>query len=371
LKRLLIFYSHFFPAFKAGGPVQSLANLVELLHGQYRIYVVCSAMEMGETGILKGIVPNEWNNYEGKAEVFYVDRSPLKAIRAAFGRTRPDIVYVNGIFLFVYTLLPLLISRFKKVKVVLAPRGMLQAGALAGKNLKKRLFLFFFKLFGFQHRLIWHATDNQEAIDIFGIFGKDATVKIASNIPRKPHEKVLKRVKLPGELRMVFLSVISAKKNLDVILSTLKEIDTPVIFDIYGPVKDHHYWAKCQTLMQGQHHEISYRNVVLPKDVQTTLAKYHVFVLPTKGENFGHAIYEAFSVGTPAIISRFTPWGDLDKIRCGCTIDEIDTGSLKRAINKFVFMEDSEFSEVSCQAHKLALSAIDSTLLKANYMSLL
>ena len=38
------------------------------------------------------------------------------------------------------------------------------------------------------------------------------------------------------------------------------------------------------------------------------------FLLPTGGENFGHAIFEALSCGVPALISDRTPWRDLLRV---------------------------------------------------------
>ena len=45
--------------------------------------------------------------------------------------------------------------------------------------------------------------------------------------------------------------------------------------------------------------------------VHQTLSDYHLFFLPTLGENFGHAIFEALSVGVPVLISDQTPWTDV------------------------------------------------------------
>ncbi|MBK8087397.1 MAG: hypothetical protein IPK31_05310 [Chitinophagaceae bacterium] len=54
-KRILIFYDHFYPAYKAGGPVQSLVNLVRELYKDYDFFIVCKPHEMNETEKLDGI----------------------------------------------------------------------------------------------------------------------------------------------------------------------------------------------------------------------------------------------------------------------------------------------------------------------------
>ncbi len=42
-----------------------------------------------------------------------------------------------------------------------------------------------------------------------------------------------------------------------------------------------------------------------------------LFLLPTAGENFGHAIFEALSSGVPALISDQTPWRGLAEAKAG------------------------------------------------------
>ena len=44
------------------------------------------------------------------------------------------------------------------------------------------------------------------------------------------------------------------------------------------------------------------------------IARSDVFLLPTGGENFGHAIFEALSCGVPVLISDQTPWRGLEAI---------------------------------------------------------
>src|SRR5579872_5347337 len=98
-KRILIFYSHFSPAFKAGGPVQSLVNLVDRLKDVYLFDVVCSAYEIEESNVLSGIIPDEWNDYNSTTRVYYSTKLNYRAVRKVFNESNPTVVYINGIFL--------------------------------------------------------------------------------------------------------------------------------------------------------------------------------------------------------------------------------------------------------------------------------
>jgi glycosyltransferase involved in cell wall biosynthesis len=46
-----------------------------------------------------------------------------------------------------------------------------------------------------------------------------------------------------------------------------------------------------------------------------------VFVLPTKGENFGVAVAEALAHGVPAIVTKGAPWAGLEEQKAGWWID--------------------------------------------------
>ena len=49
-----------------------------------------------------------------------------------------------------------------------------------------------------------------------------------------------------------------------------------------------------------------------PDQVRATIARHDLFLLPTRGENFGHVIFESLAAGVPVLVSDRTPWRDLD-----------------------------------------------------------
>ena len=54
-----------------------------------------------------------------------------------------------------------------------------------------------------------------------------------------------------------------------------------------------------------------------PKEVCDVILDSHLLFSPTTGENFGHAIFEAFALGRPVLISDQTPWINLIDIGVG------------------------------------------------------
>jgi glycosyltransferase involved in cell wall biosynthesis len=370
MKRILIFYSHFSPAFKAGGPIQSLVNLVGNLNEEFKFFVVCSAFEMGETSVLPDIQVDQWNNYSKNVEVFYACAKKSSVIKKAIAYADPDHVYVNGMYVPFFNVLPIQFAKRKKINVIIAPRGMLQKGALGVKPFKKRIFLTAFKFLRLHKNVNWHATDQQESKDIKVLFGPGTLVKVAGNIPKAPATSLVPKIKKPGKLRLVYLSLITEKKNLHVALGALQRISLPVTFDIYGPIKDKSYWERCQTLLTGNVHTIQYQGIVTPENVQRTLLNYHALILPTKGENFSHAIYEALSVGTTPIISAHTPWGNLQDKNAGLTVYSEKEDEWAKAIAHFIHMDQNEFDTLSAGAYKLSRLYFSDNDFKSAYLEL-
>jgi glycosyltransferase involved in cell wall biosynthesis len=368
MKKVLIVYSYYAPSYKAGGPVQSLVNLTTLLGNSYSFYVYCGAFEMGESIPMKEINPDQWN-VQGNVNVYYCSRATSASFRKIVREVGPDCIYINGLFSLAYNIIPLIVLSKSKTPVVVAPRGMLQAGALQVKKFKKSAFLKLFRLSGLRRNLIWHATDEQERLDVRNVMGERSEIRLASNVPRRPLDVIVEKSKARGSLRLVYLSLITEKKNLDKLLLALRNVELAVELDIYGPVKDKDYWKTCQTLISGQRHSIQYKGIVEPVNVQKVLSTYHVLVLPTKGENFSHAIYEALSVGTPCLISPYTPWGDLQSVSAGLTVVP-EPGLLSAAITRLIDMDGEEYNTYARNAYALANSYFQQNDFEMQYREL-
>ena len=115
-----------------------------------------------------------------------INNTGTQEFKKCLQEIKPSVVYLNGMFSFRYVMCPLFCLKRRKIKLVLCPRGMLQTGALAGKSLKKKLYLSLLKMSGLVKNVVWHATNAEEERDIKRIFGQSSTIIIAMNIPRKP-----------------------------------------------------------------------------------------------------------------------------------------------------------------------------------------
>jgi len=376
--KVLVFYNYFLPGYKAGGPVQSLSNMIGLLSETHDFSVITSAYDLNATAPYDSIRLNEWNRIavnNKEIPVFYSSvRMNPKEIAAIIKTEAADIVYINGMYSWNFFLLPLFVKTFISkgdASFIISPRGMLQPGALQGKSFKKKIYLELLKLFGLTKNILWHATTADEVIDIKNIFGKKSKVMVASNIP-KATIPFVDNNKQAGHLSLVYLSLIAEKKNLLLLINTLKSCKASISLDIYGPVKDEAYWQDCLKEMEQipSNIIINYKGDVNPDKVQAALAKYDAAILLTKGENFGHALFESLSVGRPIITSHFTPWNELEKRNAGWNVDISDKESIANLLDELAAKTNEEWQLYCKGAHQLAVNYFEEQNFKEEYRML-
>lgn len=361
---IVVLYPFFFPGFRAGGPVQSLVNMIVGLHHRYEFKVITTAYDLNRKDCYPGILLNSWNDIglttNVIVQVWYHSSSRMtpSAMNVILTQARPNTIFVNGLFSsFTNSALWLIKKGFlKRMRIVLSPRGMFQDGALKSGSFKKRIYILLLKFLRISSKVIWHVTNEAERLDVLEKADPKARVIVAENIPKSPIERIVLKTKKPGELSLVYLSLITEKKNLLLLLHVLQNTDTKISLDIYGPIKDKLYWQQCMVMMNAMRDDISvaYRGEINPTEVQSTLQKYHALILLTKGENFGHALFESLSVGRPIITSNYTPWQDLEGGLAGWNVDIHNGHAISKKINDIAGMREPDYERYCYGALNLA-----------------
>jgi glycosyltransferase involved in cell wall biosynthesis len=338
----------YLPGYRAGGPLRTLANTVERLGDDFRFRVLTRDRDLGDAAPYPG-VPADAPVRVGKAEVRYLppEQLSLAGLARAIRTASPRVLYLNSLFSPAFTLRPLLLRRLGvpgRSPVVVAPRGELSPGALALKGGKKTAFLRLARAAGLYRGVLWQASSAEEAAEIRRWFGAGADVFVAPDLPAPPPPFPPRPRKRPGELRVAFLSRISRKKNLDGALRLLEGLEGEVRLDVYGPPEDAAYLAECRALAARlpPSVRVEFHGPVPPEQVPARLAAAHVFLLPTRGENFGHVVLEALLAGCVPVISDRTPWRGLAEQGAGWDLSLEDGEGFRRALQRCIFMSEAE-----------------------------
>ena len=320
--KILLSTGFYLPGYKGGGPIRTIANMLEKLGNDIHFSLITADRDLGDESAYRGITSDGWQQL-GRAQVYYASPGMgwlwrlMKVIQAFDGAA----MHLNSFFSFRFSILPLIYWRMLKPgrPVIVGPRGEFSQGALALKSPKKRAFIALTKAVGLYRGVIWHASTEHEADDIRRVMGNKAQIRVAVDIACPPPDLVMQPRQAGSPLRLVFLSRISPKKNLLDAIQMLRRVQSPVVFDIYGPAEDAAYWSSCQAAARQlpAHVQFNYCGALYPAQVPETMARYDLFYLPTLGENFGHVIAEALGCGLPVLIADTTPWRDLAQQKLG------------------------------------------------------
>jgi len=361
-KKVLIMAGYYFPGVKGGGPIQSIGSLVDNLGDAVEFYILAADRDLGDVKPFNDIIVDKWTKVN-KAQVYYTDNRSLnwRKIKRIIDDTDCDILYLNSFFAFKDSILPVLLQKFNiinNIKIIIAPRGQFSEGALGLKSWKKKIFIEIAKLIGLYKNVEWHATTLYEKEDIESIFGGDIKIYIANNITRNHKNLCLDKTleKKPGILKLAYIARVHPMKNLLQTLEILQKIEGNIEFNIYGPIEDKLYWAKCQNLINKMRKNIkvNYYGPISNEKVSSVYQQNHVAILLTLGENFGHSIAEALSGGCPVIISDKTPWRNLEKYNAGFDLPLDNEDDLIHALNHYIAMDDNEYKKNSMSAFEYA-----------------
>lgn len=328
----------------------------------YSIYVVTGNTDLDETVPLQGILSDTWIKYSDNVQIQYLSKNTQKLyhIRSIIASIKPDYVYLNSMFSKAFTIFPLIASKSIDTQVILSPRGMLKASAIQYKSLKKRSFIWLLKQLGFIKDVRFHATDIQEKKDIKTWFNtKEKRITQVNNFPTAQIPDYKPIIKQVGYTSLVYVSRVAEIKNLAFFLKLLKNQNN-IELNIFGP-SENQYWNDCLAIIKTLPHSVNvqYHGSIENQKVIKHIQDAHFFILPTLGENFGHAIFEAFAAGRPALISDQTPWRDLKTKNIGWDVALTNSSKWLKILHDLHNMDQDTYNMMSKSAWQFANEYIE------------
>ena len=315
--------------------LKSMVQVLENLPESVTVTLVTADRDLGDSVPYDGLSGRVV--HRGPHEVYYLNvRNPRHwlALQRWARRNPVDLLYVNSLWSPPFTVLPVvahLLGMLPSREVLLSPRGELSPGALSIKSTKKQAFLRGWAPLLRRIDPVWHASTEMEQTDIHRLFPGARTVIQTGSRGDEPRTEIIGSSE---RARFVFISRIAEMKNLLLALQALQAVRAEADFDIYGPLEDIQYWRQCQRLIADLPRNVQarYLGELRPDQVKDTFAQYDAFILPTRGENFGHVIAESLSSGCPVICSQRTPWTQVLLLGGGAALDEMDARTLSEEI---------------------------------------
>jgi glycosyltransferase involved in cell wall biosynthesis len=360
---VLTFSEWFLPAFKSGGTARTLGNMTARLGRDVTFRIITRDRDIGDTAPFDDR-SGSWTQL-GQAEVMYLSPRQLsvRRIRWLLVETSHDVIYLNSCFSRYFSMLPLCIRRLQRrgsrKPMVLAPRGEFSPGAMSIRNGRKQAWLRMARALSLFEDVIWQASSVHEQEDIQRIIGPSADIRIAPDLTPPAGSSNASQgavvSKVPGTLRVAHLGRISAIKNLLGALELLRHVHGNVDFHVMGPASSESYLAECraQAGTLPPNIRVHFEGTIPPDQVPARLARCHVLLALTFGENFGHVILEAMTAGCLPIVSDRTPWRGLTEAGVGWDFP-LESDRLLAALQECIDFDGSEFAARSEKVRRYA-----------------
>lgn len=233
-------------------------------------------------------------------------------------------------------------TRGGRAKLVLSPRGMLEAYALERRRMAKCAVWMLGQRAAVRAAACIHVTSDSEhdAVRAAGLKNPVAVIPNGVSLPAPLAASGARR----ALRRLLFLGRLDHKKGVDFLLEAWARVAPEFPqweLTVVGP----------STGDYGRALEVESRARAVPRirfegprygaDRDRELAEAELFVLPTRSENFGMTVAEALAAGTPVICSKGAPWSRLEREDCGTWID-IGSEPLVRCLRETLTLSPEE-----------------------------
>jgi glycosyltransferase involved in cell wall biosynthesis len=243
-----------------------------------------------------------------------------RSMKLAFAKSSSQIVHSHGLW-FMPIIYSALVKRCLPGKLVLTPHGAFSKFALSFSPWRKRLFGAVFLWKALAKVDMFHATSEQEYLDIraYGYRQPVAVVKLGIDIPTNIpiHNKA-------GVRTVLYLGRIHPlKKVADLIRawSRLESNHPAWRLRIVGPDELGETEKLKRMVASAGLKRVSIELPLYGADKLLAYANADLFVLPTGSENFAMTVAEALASAVPVICTKGAPWAGLEKQRCGWWTD--------------------------------------------------
>ncbi len=366
--RIALTIDWYLPGTNSGGPVRSLANLVAALPN-HDFYIITRNTDYCAVQPYEGIAANVWVQMGPNVKVCYLQERLLtkQKIQALLLETEAQVVYVSGVYSKVFSQWPVSSAKGLNIKTVVAARGMLSPHALAVKPVKKYLFLSLMRWLNAYGHVLFHATSEQEASDIRNVLGANTRVQVLSNIGRMEASQQLPIEKTAGALKLVSVGRIAPEKGTLQGIKALKNVRGKVSLDLYGTSYNTAYWQECQQEIAAlpANIEVLHHGHCPSEEVASKLAAAHALLLPSEGENYGHAIVESLAQGRPVLISKHTPWQNLASQHAGWDASATELPDAIQTLLDMDQMHYNTWSEGAKTYHQKEIQSVQDAAISA------
>ena len=251
-------------------------------------------------------------------------------------------------------------ARKLNIPYIVTPRGMLEPWSLSQKKWKKRLAWWLYQRNDVQKSACVFTTAKMEAehVSALGITTCKAVIPNGIETVGYPCKSSIEGVKK----QVLFLSRVHVKKGIELLFDAWKRIHSEFagwqLLVIGNGEAEYIHSLENRVENLGLKDCIKILPPVFGNDKIQIYQESALFCLPSYSENFGMAIAEAMSCGTPVITTTNCPWNILNDTKTGWCID-LSVDNLENALREAMGMDANALYDMGQRASKLIYDNFD------------
>lgn len=241
-------------------------------------------------------------------------------------------------------------------RLVISPHGNLGRAALKNGTWAKRAVWHLAQKELLERSAFVHASGFTEAESVrdAGIRAPIAMIPNGVDVPRE-----VRRTRTPRR-GLLFLARLHPIKGLETLLRVWKELEAGFPgweLRIAGPDNAGHEQEMRALASSLGLSRVQWLGAVYGEEKSRAFSAASLYVLPTKGENFGVTIAEALGHALPVVVTKSAPWSEIPERRCGWWID---TGErpLLDTLEEALGRRDDELSEMGERGREWVRSSL-------------
>ena len=247
------------------------------------------------------------------------------------------LLHAHGLWL-MPNLYPARVAQRHGVPLVVSPRGMLGAEALAFSSGRKRIAWVLGQRRALQVAQCLHATSLSELEDIrrAGLTAPAAVIPNGIHVPSV--------YSAPRARTVLYLGRIHPKKGIDRLITAWARVadrHPDWRLRIVGPTEIGYREKLERQVRELVSPRVEFCDPLYGDDKWQAYSQAGLFVLPTLNENFGMVVAEALSAGVPVVCTKGAPWEGLEVNGCGWWIDH-GAEALASALDNALSLPDEE-----------------------------
>jgi glycosyltransferase involved in cell wall biosynthesis len=246
------------------------------------------------------------------------------------------------------------------IPYIVTPRGMLEPWSLSQKKWKKKLAWWLYQRNDVQKSVCVFTTAKMEAEHVTNLGITTCKAVIPNGIetdsyPCKTSVDVVKK-------QVLFLSRVHVKKGIEILFDAWKRIHSEFagwqLLVVGNGEAEYIQGLENRVENLGLKENIKILPPVFGNDKIQLYQESALFCLPSYSENFGMAIAEAMSCGTPVITTTNCPWEILKETNTGWCVN-LSLDNLERALREALTMSPTELYDMGQKASKLIYENFD------------